>query len=55
MPRLISRKAREALLRRVDTALEQIYRSPGHGNYRDPTTGLFYLLLAVQTWKRATT
>ncbi len=42
-------RARRALLESVDPILERAYGSPRHGNYRDPTTELFYLLLTVKT------
>jgi endonuclease-3 len=45
----VSRASRRKLLERIDVTLEDVYKSPRHGNYRDPTTELFYLLLTVRT------
>lgn len=42
-------QARISLLDVVDRRLEALYHSPRHGNYRDPTTELFYLLLTLRT------
>jgi endonuclease III len=41
--------ARRSLLKRIDRILERTHRSPRHGNFRDPTTELFYVLLTVRT------
>lgn len=48
-PSAVAIAARRALLSEIDDVLEETYRSPRHGNYRDPTTELFYLLLTVRT------
>lgn len=45
----VTHSARRELLRRADSILEREYASPRHGNYRDPTTELFYILLTVRT------
>lgn len=42
-------QSRRRLLERIDAILERVYQSPRHGNYREPTTELFYLLLSVRT------
>ncbi len=46
---VIATDARRDLLSEIDIVLEGVYRSPRHGNYRDPTTELFYILLTVRT------
>jgi len=47
--RIIACDARRRLLITIDILLEDTYQSPRHGNYRDPTAELFYLLLTVRT------
>lgn len=47
--RVCASKARKELLSRIDPLLEVAYHSPRHGNYKEPTTELFYLLLTVKS------
>jgi endonuclease III len=47
--RVVATVARRVLLDAIDPIIEETHRSPRHGNYRDPTTELFYLLLTVKT------
>lgn len=49
LDRISTTSDRRGLLKRVDSVLERVYQSPHHGNYRDPTTELFYLLLTVRS------
>ena len=37
------------LVRWVDTKLEDAHHSPNHGNYKNPTNELFYILLSKKT------
>lgn len=49
LKRAASTGGRRALLREIDPLLDKVYRRPKHGNFRDPTTELFYLLLTVKS------
>lgn len=47
--RIQATESRRELLRSIDAPLETLHRSPRHGNYKDPTFELFYLLLTLKT------